>query len=396
MRYKVLCIAAIGIAITSCKKEGCIDSEATNYDENAKKDDGTCLYDESDEYTVPTTYTFKDDNGNSTVSFNGQKQRLEMLSEMTAYMKTGNTSGTSVSASQLKDMYANNGYTWTDAPGIDMNTSTKELENKTAGGDVTIINEFYAYMDSIESVSGSVTAGSAGVAGVVTSTTNTSKAYLQSATGIEYTQLIEKGLMGAVFYYQISIHYLGDNQMNVDNSSAVDAANGKYYTVMEHHWDEAYGYFTSEIDYPTNGTDRFWGKYANSRESILGSATKIATAFRKGRAAISNDDLDTRDDQIDIIRSEMERMIAGTAIHYLNSATSNFTDDALRNHALSEAIAFINGLKYGENPTISNTQITTVLSTIGNDLYNISSTDIVSARDHLSTIFGMDAIKGSL
>ena len=33
----------LGFAFTSCKKEGCTDSKATNYDAEAKKDDGSCV-----------------------------------------------------------------------------------------------------------------------------------------------------------------------------------------------------------------------------------------------------------------------------------------------------------------------------------------------------------------
>ncbi len=384
----------IAFSITSCRKKGCTDETAANYDEEAKKDDGSCEYDTS--YVVPTTYAFSDENGNSTVSYTGQLQRLDMLSEMTVYMKTGNTQGTQLDANQLKSMYANTGYTWDDANGLGMNSTTKQLENKTAGGDQYFIDLFKSYMDSIESVSNSSTAGSMGVPGVVTSTSNPSKMYLQSATGIEYTQLIEKGLMGAVFFYNISSYYLSDAKMNVDNSSAVDAANGKYYTVMEHHWDEAYGYFTSEINYPSAGTDRFWGKYADGREDLLGSATKIVEAFRLGRAAISNDDMETRDAQRAIIRLELEKMIAGTAIHYINSALNNVTDDAIRNHALSEAWAFIDDLRYGYNPMITTAEITNVLNLIGDDFYAVSTTDLNSAKDQLSTIYGMDAIKDNL
>jgi hypothetical protein len=384
----------VAFTITSCRKKGCTDETAINYDEKAKKDDGSCEYDDS--YTVPTTYSFSDENGNSTVSFTGQQQRLDMLSEMTVYMKTGNTQGTQLDANQLKNMYANSGYTWTDANGLGMTGSSKQLENKTAGGDQFFIDQYKAYMDSIEAVSASSSAGSMGVAGVVTSTGDPSKMYLQSATGQEYTQIIEKGLMGAVFFYNISSYYLSDSKMNVDNSTAVDPANGNYYTVMEHHWDEAYGYFTSEINYPSYGTDRFWGKYADGREDLLGSATKIVEAFRLGRAAIANDDMETRDAQRAIIRLEMEKMIAGTAIHYINSALSNVTDDALRNHALSEAWAFIDDLRYGHNPMISTAEITAVLNLIGDDFYAVSTTDLNAAKDQLSTIYGMDAIKDNL
>ena len=36
---------------TSCKKKGCTDPTATNYNEKAKKDDGTCEY-------APTKFCF--------------------------------------------------------------------------------------------------------------------------------------------------------------------------------------------------------------------------------------------------------------------------------------------------------------------------------------------------
>ena len=39
----VAAILTIG-TVTSCKKKGCIDVNADNYSEEAKKDDGTCTY----------------------------------------------------------------------------------------------------------------------------------------------------------------------------------------------------------------------------------------------------------------------------------------------------------------------------------------------------------------
>lgn len=40
--YSVLILAFA--LLSSCKKEGCTDQQATNYDENAKKENGTCTY----------------------------------------------------------------------------------------------------------------------------------------------------------------------------------------------------------------------------------------------------------------------------------------------------------------------------------------------------------------
>ena len=62
--------------------------------------------------------------------------------------------------------------------------------------------------------------------------------YHQSAGGKEWTLLIDKGLMGACFAYQITKNYLTDNKIGaaVDNLTP-DA--GDTYTSMEYHWDYA-------------------------------------------------------------------------------------------------------------------------------------------------------------
>lgn len=47
MKKKILLVTvlSLGLAVTSCKKKGCTDPVATNYSEKAKKDDGSCVYD---------------------------------------------------------------------------------------------------------------------------------------------------------------------------------------------------------------------------------------------------------------------------------------------------------------------------------------------------------------
>jgi hypothetical protein len=396
MKKILLPVVGACVVLASCKKqEGCTDPVALNYNADAEKDDGSCTY--GPDYTVPATYAFTDDAGNNTVDYNGQAQRLEMLSEMVTYMKTANTSGTALSAVQLKAMYANNAYTWTDAGALGMTGSTKQLRDKTANNDAVIIAVFESFMDSIANNSALTTTGvddgGPGVTGVVVSGT---KKYLCNQYGMEFGQVIEKGLMGAVFMHQICTGYLGDAKMNVDNTTAVNAGAGQYYTTMEHHWDEAYGYFTTAVNYPTTGTDRFWGKYASSREALLQSASKIATAFRTGRAAISNNDLETRDAQRVIIRAEMEKLAAATAISYINYALANVTDDALRNHALSECWGFIYSLQFAHNPQFNSAEVSALLALLGTDFYNVSVTDLNSVKNQLSTAFGLDSVKDQL
>lgn len=368
----------MSVALASCTHDGCTDSAAVNYDDTAADDDGSCEYD----VIAPETYVFTDDEGNNTVSYSGQHQRLNMLSEMVTYMKSANEIGVSIDAATLHSMYANDAYTWDDEEDLGMTGSSKQLKDKTAGDDPAITAIFEAWMTEIAEASGVE-------ANVIVSTTNPDKQYLQSVDGQEWTQLIEKGLMGACFYYNLSSVYLGEDKMNVDNTVAVDSVTGKFYTRMEHHWDEAYGYFTVATDYPVNGTDRFWGKYAHSREEILGSATKISEAFKLGRQAITDNNMEVRDAQIDIIREEMELAAGGTAIHYLNDAVADFGDDALRNHCLSEAKAFIMALPYGANTLVDQSSADEILAIIGDNFYNVTTASLIDARDQLASILGL-------
>ena len=381
-----IALAALGIVLASCKRKGCMDERATNYEEKAKKDDQSCEYKEA-----PSTYAFTDTDGNSTVSYNGQKQRLDMLEEMVTYLKIANTKGTTLDVDQLKKMYANDSHNWADANNLEMTGSSKQLKNKTAGGDETITNVFEKHMEDAAAASALNQDGSPGTAGVYPK--DGKGPYLMSAEGHEYTQLIEKGLMGAVFYYNIVQVYLGDDKMNVDNETPEE---GKSYTEMEHHWDEAFGYFTSEVDYPANGTDRFIGKYANNLEGTLESGTKIMNAFLEGRNAIANNQLDIRDAQREILKKELEIVFAGTAIHYINSTIENISKTNARNHALSEAYAFIDALKYGANGNFSTSDVNDMLTTIGNDFNNVSVDDLNTVKDQIASKVGLENVKNSL
>ncbi len=377
----ILMILGLGVIVSSCKKDDPIPPVAENNDNNS--------------YTVPDTYAFTDANGNSTVNYSGQTQRLDMLSEMVTYMKTANTSGTTLDAQTLKNMFANNGYTWQDDNNLGLNSTTKQLKNKCFE---LHQDEFEGWMDAIAAASQSDEAGSNGTAGVVVSSTNPSKQYLFDENGFEHGQLIEKGLMGAVFYYQATSYYLSESQIGngVDNTTPTDPDAGKYYTAMEHHWDEAFGYFGVPVDFPTTSTDRFWGKYCNGRDGLLNTNSRLMDAFLTGRAAISNDDMAEKEAQIAAVRAAWQDVCAGTAIHYLNAAKANLADDALRNHALSEAYAFTWSLLYNTGGNFSEAEVIEILNHLGTNFYTISVSDIDMAIDHISMLAGLDDVKDSL
>lgn len=365
MKKTALFILSLGIlGVTSCKKDEVPEPTPTP----------------PPSYTVPTTYNF------TNVNYAGQTARLLMMDELSAYMKTGNSIGVALDAQKMKDMYVNANSPFADPS---LNTSGKQLKNKTFYLDTLM---FMGYFDSLAQASQSFTPGMNGVAGVVTSTSDPSKKYLFDANGMEYTQLIEKGLMGAVFYYQAVSVYL-EGIAAADNNTVVTGEGTK----MEHNWDEAFGYFGVPVDFPTNTTGlKYWGKYSHARNTLLSTNIPIMNAFLKGRAAISNNDYTSRDAAKATIKDTWEKICAATAISYINSAKTNISDDALRNHALSECIGFVRSLKYNMSKKITDTQIQEVLNYIGNNLYNITSTNLDNAKNLLSTVYGLDSVKNSL
>ena len=384
---KILSKIALGSMVillaVSCSKEGCTDPNASNYDANAgTTNNDLCEYN----YDVPSTYAFTDADGNNTVSYGGQTARMDMLSEMVTYLKSANGSNATpatLDASTLLAMYDNSYTGWTDQSLVG---NGKQLKSKTALADAGIQAMFEAWMSTAASSSPSNTTS-----------------YLQSSTGLEWTQMIEKGLMGACFASQMTSNYLAGIEAD-DNETAVDADNGKFYTEMEHHWDEAYGYFTDAVDYPTNGTDRFWGKYANKSylEDNLGSATDISTAFRTGRAALSAHNTADALVQRDIIIAEVKQMQAGMAIHYLNdvkSKVSSGADQSAINHSMSEALAFLFGMQFiSETPDMNSSDVMAYVSTIESDVASYASnlTEINTLIDAIASASGLESVKNNL
>tara|TARA_B100000683_G_scaffold224490_1_gene222769 strand:+ start:960 stop:2120 length:1161 start_codon:yes stop_codon:yes gene_type:complete len=380
---KITLGSMVVLIAASCSKEGCTDPNASNYDANAgTTNNDLCEYN----YDVPSTYAFTDADGNNTVSYGGQTARMDMLSEMVTYLKSANGSNATpatLDASTLLAMYDNSYTGWTDQSLVG---NGKQLKSKTALADAGIQAMFEGWMSAAAAASPDQTGS-----------------YLQDASGVEWTQMIEKGLMGACFASQMTSNYLAGIEAD-DNETAVDPAAGKFYTEMEHHWDEAYGYFTDAVDYPANGTDRFWGKYANKSylEDNLGSATDISTAFRTGRAALSAHNTADALAQRDIIIAEVKQMQAGMAIHYLNdvkSKVSSGADQSAINHSMSEALAFIFGIQFiSETPDMSSADVMALVNQIEPAVagFTMSLTSINAVIDQIAAATGLESVKDLL
>ncbi len=333
------------------------------------------------DYEIPSTYNFEN------VSYSGQLNRLGMLSEIKTYLATSRTMGQSLDLGKMRAMYSN------DAANAGWNNTydeSKQLKNKTFENQQAV---FEVLLEEVAVASQSQVEGSEGQSGVMTSNDGT-KSYLIGEDGLDHAQLIEKGLMGACFYYQMTAVYLSGDKMDVDNET-VEPGKG---TTMEHHWDEAFGYFGVPTNFPTI-TDGlvFWGSYSNSRNGVLGSNKATMDAFLKGRAAISAKDLETRDEAITEVRESLELISVASVIHYLNESIANFDDMALRGHLLSEAIGFAYALQFNPSKKIDNAQISNLLTLMGGaatfddmNLYNISVSDLQEAKNLIAGFYNLE------
>ena len=364
-----------------------------------------CNKDETtDEKDMPSTYNFNN------VSFSGQTERLDMLAELTAEMKKTNN-GETIDATVLANMFSNTGSPFTNSA---LNASTKDLQSKcfsTNSGSIYSTSTFDYLLNYLASASADAgNTWSPGNAGVATSGT---KAYFFDDYGVEYTQIIEKGLMGAVFYYQAAEVYTRDGKIGdaVDNTTVTPGEG----TDMEHHWDEAFGYLGIPTDLTVanfeeklaNGEVRYHGKYAEiGQDAGLNTVQNLINALIKGRFGISNNETSLKEDAAIELRKEWEMVLVTTAIHYLNSAQSNFADDALRNHALSEAYAFIISLYYNSDKLISTTDLETVKAYFQEtppgspqpipSFLNVTNQDLIDAKNTLSNTYGLNSVKDIL
>lgn len=323
---------------------------------------------------APTTYEFTRD-GASTVSFSGQTARIGMAEELISTMKDFGAS-----EELMLEMYRNETASGGDAnPYSDasLNESTKSVRGKVAASrdyfstnatvSTEIKNEFETWIGKQvnEVFPNENTAAAPGQPGQIADGSSTR--YV-NGQGLEYNQMVNKGLIGALMLDQalnnyLSVAVLDEASNRADNEDGV-VAEGKSYTTMEHKWDEAYGYvYGTSADpadpNPTIGNDdSFLNKYIGRVEGdpdFAGIADDIYNAFKLGRAAIVEGDYDLRDEQAAIIREKLSTVIGVRAVYYLvqgaNGLAATPQEFGPAFHDLSEGYGFIYSLQFTQNPS---------------------------------------------
>ena len=338
---------------------------------------------------------FEEHAGESSVSYSGQVVRNLLVNDIKTQIGTDAGSG---DATTLLSMMAN------DDPNRMILTSTTPSSMQTKYHDISTSH----LNDRLDAVSDYIlpgyemNAGDAISAWITDAVTNGKT----NADGIRLDQMVQKTLWGAVAYWQGTSKYMSKIP-NDDNTMSDD---GDPYTAMEHHWDESFGYFGAARDYNTGYSDdnarkttqndsngdgsidfktefnSGWGITAAKRDLVDGVSVDydftgtIMNAYLEGRTLIYNQaPLDEILVQRDIILNTWEKVVAAVTIHYVNDVAADmaalYPADSnagplsdlsadLNNH-WGEMRGYANGLLYNDFKVISDSDLNTILTTMG-------------------------------
>ncbi len=261
-----------------------------------------------------------------------------------------------------------------------------------------------------------------------------------SAEGVDYQQLLEKFLLGAVAYSQGADDYL-DEGLTADNTAQEE---DEAYTALEHQWDEGFGYWGGARDYLDYTDDEIAGadgrgEYASGyhdsnddgaidlrSERNFGASVNAAKrdggaaelgveldyseqtmrAFLRGRAIITDADgplsetqMADLEEQRDLAVDGWERALAATAIHYFNDTLRDMatTDGAFVDLAKhwSELKGFLLMLQFNPRSQVSRETLTEIHRLVGVapalDDADAYAADLLAARGMLAEAYAFDA-----
>ena len=388
---------------------------------------------------IPTAYVFDSrfNEGESSVAYSGQTVRNLLLQDLKiAIDNLGKEGAEPASVDDLLKLYAYD-------DGLD-------LESLSTAGDMPVVENRYSSISTgknlVSKISSDVVIGYGKTADelvrewfeiIAANSQDADKlgtpAVYTDDNGVDLTQMINKVLIGAVPYYQATGVYLG-GLLEDENGSP---AEGKSYTEMEHHWDEAFGYFGAARDYgrysdeqlagsvddyifDSNGDGQidFKSEYNFGLSRNAGKRDKggsgvdftrdISAAFLAGRTLIVNQgsasDIAA---QREVAANGMEKVIAATVVHYINDTLSDMaalgTDDENRvnlNKHWAEMKGFTVALQYSPFRLISQGQLEELHGIMGpapsyeapgSDAYDGIVSSYMRAKDVLQEAYGFSA-----
>ncbi len=322
----------------------------------------------ADSLELPESYQWND------AQYEDQTATVELLAELSSAVGKANNDK-SVSKSNLKKIFNNEGSV------VSANIS---LADQIPKEDLSL---FEGYFEKMDNLTNDRKANDTIIGG---------RYYFPN--GVEPQQLIEKGLMGACLYYQATSKKL----TNLPAQTNENPQEGDQPTEREKQFDAAFGYLGVPTDLPEipsgkrdeisgkyKSTSWFWGHYLRSRNSELKNKEKLFNAFLKGRKAITQQLPDKREEAVNTIYKEWEKLVASNVAHYVNATISDMQNGATGSkwHHWSEAKAFTMCLTYSPNKTISTNQINSIMSKLGDSPKNITLEELESINQKLNGIY---------
>lgn len=343
---------------------------------------------------APITYSFTRNNA-TTVSFSGQSIRIAMSEDITSAF-LDNTLLEADIANKFSHVEGSNNFSDPSLNASDKNVRSKVADsedyfnsNSTAAAAIRADFDGFIAAQVNEVFPAWSNTASKGVPGNLQQAGGGAVRYI-NAGGLEYNQAFAKSLIGGLMTDQMLNNYLSpavldEANSREDNDNGV-LVPGTNYTNMEHKWDEAYGYlYGAEPDpsTPILNQDSFLNEYLERVESdadFIGIATTIFDAFKLGRAAIVAGEYDLRDEQAQIIREQISKVIAVRAVFYLQNGKLNLeTNTARAFHDLSEGYGFIYSLQFTRQPNsnipyFTRTEVQNILSqlTAGDGFWDVT------------------------
>jgi len=365
------------------------------------------------ELMVPDTYSFFRD-GASTVSFEDQTTGIAMAEELVSAMLAPSTS-----LDQLNDLFQN-------PAGVDpfstaeLNESTVSVRSEVAasrdlfGDDATRAAEIKADFDgwleaqATEMFPNWNEVASPGQPGQIAE--GSTPRYI-NAWGLEYDQAVGKGLIGALMLDQINNNYLSPAVLDAGTARADNDAGitepDQPYTYMEHRWDEAFGYLFGASASPATPlddlrtADNFMNKYLGRMENdadYAGIAGEIEEAFRTGRQAIVEGDYEARDAAAEVIKANLEKVIAVRVVFYLMQAELNYRSQPAQLgaafHDLSECWGFIYSLRFfnggfTDYHALSEQYLVRLRNAAGDGFWDIELSELTTMAEEIAALTGI-------
>lgn len=353
--------------------------------------------------------------GLSSVSYTGQTVRNMLVADIKNLLDDAATTTNISLKSDILNLF---------------NYSDNRTQSLITAGSFTLVNDVYDDISTGKNLDGKInsetvigysnTAEDLFLAWVDTIDNNinvkgyTGKDIFLTADSVDLSQMIHKTLLGSVVYNQGTDNYL-DRVINDDNTSAKDGTAA--YSVMEHTWDEAFGYYGAARNYFNFTDDDLAGKNggvtykdddadskidlrseynfgfstnAGKRDRVINDGgidpmftTQCFEAFLAGRTAIANqrDSSEIRGYAENACQS-WEKVIAATAVHYINDTKSDLAErksggtignkyDLYKHWA--EMRAFVLMLQYGaENyQLIDDSDIQDIVNLMGNEVASV-------------------------